>query len=142
MFTNKILIKISKRPTNKFSAIFSCNKKELKRIAISGMRNVKEPTLLASPEFTSVKNASHPNAITKKEMKSKFIINGISHWIFDQLSTLVPTINKKRPPIISCNVTIQMESTRSLVFLIKTVPSPQDNAEPKARIIIKKHILV
>lgn len=98
MFTNKILIKINKRPTNKFSVIFSCNIKELQRIAISGIRNVNEPTLLASPEPTSVKNASHPNAITKIEMNNKFIINGNSHWIFDQLSTLEPTLNKKCLP--------------------------------------------
>ena len=102
IFTKQMLITMNSSPTISFKVIDSCRINELQIMAINGIRNVYEPTLLASPEPTSVKNASHPKAMTKIEMKSKFDIKGNFHSILDQLSILEPTHNKKIPPMRSC----------------------------------------
>ena len=60
-----------------------------------------KPTLLASPAPTSVKYASHPIAITKNEIKSSTLTNGILQAILDQLSNSEPNPIKQRPPIRS-----------------------------------------
>lgn len=79
----------------------SFNKKVLNKIAIIGIRKVKDPTLLASPDPTNVKKASQPNAITKIEINKRFIIKGISQFMFVQLSTADPAEIKHVPPIKS-----------------------------------------
>ena len=50
---------------------------------------------------TSVKYASHPIAITKNEIKSSTLTNGILQAILDQLSNSEPNPIKQRPPIRS-----------------------------------------
>lgn len=89
-----MLITMKRSPTNKFKVIASCKIKELPTMAIIGIRNVNDPTLLASPEPTSMKKASQPNAMTKVEIKSKFIMKGKLHSILDQLSMFEPTLIK------------------------------------------------